>query len=552
MTLLFISFFLSAFGLSVMFLVYAYIYTRYKEQYMALWAGSILTCLLQTLLDLLMLSGSISLLVLLCYQLLSIGSSLLLVWGTCVFVGRQIPKWWLGAAILCTVVSNCGVLLGWPFTIYALPTSTFYGSTYIWTGFILYKYLYISHLVRCITVIPFILLGLHHFDFPFLRTIEWLSPWAYALDAILRVSIGICMLMMYSQQVRELLLESEKNLYLLAENARAIIYRFCLYPVRHFDYVSPSLINITGFTPREFYDNPVLPLQLIHPDDKPLFKKFIRSFVSPTQSLAIRILCKDHSVKWVELQNVTITNNDGMVTSLEGIARDITNRKHLEKEMCRLEGLHIVGQMAANLAHEIRNPLTTIRGYLQLMYKKQFKRDQERTLMMLQEVDRINTIITEYLALCKDKRVSLKKQQLNTILTQLYPLILADAKSLNQNVILELGLLPPILIDENEIRQLLINLVRNGLEAMQPNQTLTIYTYMQDDYAILAVQDQGTGIPSDILDEIGTPFFTTKECGTGLGLSVCYTIIERHQASLYIDSSPSGSIFYVQFNIAQS
>jgi signal transduction histidine kinase len=123
---------------------------------------------------------------------------------------------------------------------------------------------------------------------------------------------------------------------------------------------------------------------------------------------------------------------------------------------------------------------------------------------------------------------------------------------LNQNVILELGLLPLILIDENEIRQLLVNLVRNGLEAMQPNQTLTIYTYMQEDYAILAVQDQGTGIPSDILDEIGTPFFTTKECGTGLGLSVCYTIIERHQASLYIDSSPSGSTFYVQFNVAQS
>lgn len=547
---MYISFFLSAFGLFVMFLVYIYIYTRHKEQHMALWSESILASLLRTLLDPMVLSGSDSLPVLLCYQLLSIFSSLLLVWGTCVFVSRKLPKWWIGVATLCTLVSNCGILLGWSFTIYALPTAAFYGSIYIWTGFILYKYLHIGNLGRCIAGILFLLSGLHHLDFPFLRPIEWFAPWAYALDAILRISIGVGMLMLYSQQVRTLLSESEKNFRLLAENAKDIIYRFCLHPVRHFDYVSPALVDITGFTPREFYDKPILLLRLIHPDDKHLFKKFIWSFVSPTQSLVVRILCKDHSVKWIEVRNVTITNYHGIVTSFEGIARDITGRKHLEKEMCRLEGLNIIGQMAANLAHEIRNPLTTVRGYLQLMYRKQVNKDQESTLVMLQEVDRINQIITEYLALCKNKKVLLKKQQLNTILTQLYPLILADANSLNQNIILELGLLPPILIDENEIRQLLLNLVRNGLEAMQPNKTLTIRTYTQDGYAILAVQDQGTGIPSDILDKIGTPFFTTKECGTGLGLSVCYNIIERHQAALRIDSNSSGSNFYVQFHIA--
>jgi two-component system sporulation sensor kinase C len=535
-----------------MFFVYAYIYSRYKEQHMALWASSMLFCLLRTLLDPLMSSNPNSVLVLLCYQLLSIGSCILLLWGTCVFLGRSFQKWWIGMAILCTLVSDCGILLGWSFTSYALPTSTFFGSIYIWTGFMLYKYMRFGNLSKFIAIIPFILSGLHHFDYPFLRYIESSAPWAYALDATLRVTLGIGMLMLYSQQVREFLLESENNFRLLAENARDIIYRYSLYPERRFDYVSPSSTVITGFTPLEFYDNPVLPLQLIHPDDKHLSKRFVRSLFPSTQSSTVRILCKDHSVKWIEVQNVTIKNNKGIITSLEGIARDITDRKQLEKEMFRLEGLNIVGQMAANLAHEIRNPLTTVRGYLQLLYRKQLNRDQERTLVMLQEVDRINLIITEYLALCKDKRILLKKQQLNTIITQLYPLILADANSLNQNIILELGFLPEILIDENEIRQLLLNFVRNGLEAMQPNKALTIRTYMQDDFAIMAVQDQGTGIPSDILEKIGTPFFTTKKSGTGLGLSVCYTIIERHQASLHIDSNPSGSTFSVYFDIKPS
>ena len=94
-----------------------------------------------------------------------------------------------------------------------------------------------------------------------------------------------------------------------------------------------------------------------------------------------------------------------------------------------------------------------------------------------------------------------------------------------------------------------MNLYRNGLEAMSPGKVLTISTYMEDEnYVVLAVRDQGEGIKPEILEKLGTPFFTTKDNGTGLGLGVCYAIAARHHAKIEIQTGPEGTTFFVKFN----
>lgn len=108
-----------------------------------------------------------------------------------------------------------------------------------------------------------------------------------------------------------------------------------------------------------------------------------------------------------------------------------------------------------------------------------------------------------------------------------------------------------MLLDEKEIKQLIFNLVRNGLEAMKPGQTLTIKTYVEGTTAVLAVQDQGSGIKPEIMDKIGTPFFTTKDHGTGLGLAICYSIAKRHKAAIDIETGAHGTTFFVRFNLEQ-
>jgi signal transduction histidine kinase len=104
-------------------------------------------------------------------------------------------------------------------------------------------------------------------------------------------------------------------------------------------------------------------------------------------------------------------------------------------------------------------------------------------------------------------------------------------------------------IDANEIRQLLLNLTLNGLEAMQAGGNLFIRTFLEDNKVVLAVEDQGSGIDPSVYDKLGTPFVTTKETGTGLGLAICYSIAARHNATMGVDTGPKGTTFKVAFKI---
>jgi PAS domain S-box-containing protein len=235
---------------------------------------------------------------------------------------------------------------------------------------------------------------------------------------------------------------------------------------------------------------------------------------------------------------------------LLGAVIDITQRKKYEKEIARLDRLHLVGEMAAGIAHEIRNPMTVIRGYLQLFeenedfasYKKRFK-------TMIGELDRANSIITEYLSLAKNKAVDLTRQNLNSIVEAMLPLIQTEAIKNYQTVRLELGDVPDLLLDGNEIRQIILNLARNGLEALPSTGSLTIKTYLDGTEVILAVQNEGPEIPPEVLEKIGIPFFTTKDSGTGLGMAVCYSIAARHKAKIEIQTGKSETTFLIGFPI---
>jgi signal transduction histidine kinase len=204
--------------------------------------------------------------------------------------------------------------------------------------------------------------------------------------------------------------------------------------------------------------------------------------------------------------------------------------------------------MAASIGHEVRNPMTTVRGYLQLFQRKEhFAEHAEQINTMIEELDRANSIITEFLSLAKNKTVNMKIGNLNTVIHALYPLLQADALRRGHEVLISLDDIPNSEFDENEIRQLILNLVRNGLEAMQHEGVVTIRTYTNANRLILSVEDTGVGIQAEVLPKLGMPFITTKENGTGLGLPVCYRVAERHGAKISIQTGNTGTTFIIQF-----
>ncbi|MEN6348623.1 MAG: PAS domain S-box protein [Syntrophomonas sp.] len=229
---------------------------------------------------------------------------------------------------------------------------------------------------------------------------------------------------------------------------------------------------------------------------------------------------------------------------------DITKEKRLEKEISRLDRLNLVGEMAASIGHEIRNPMTSVRGFLQLlMEKKEYASDQEYFNLMIEELDRANEIITEYLRMAKDKKVDLQPGYLDSLVSSIYPIVQSDANRNGINIKLDLNKPPLLSMDENEIRQLILNMTRNSIEAMANGGTLSIGTKVHDNHIVLFVKDDGHGLPPHIQEKLGTPFLTTKDKGTGLGLAVCYSIAARHKASIDYLTGSAGTTFNVRFPI---
>jgi len=258
---------------------------------------------------------------------------------------------------------------------------------------------------------------------------------------------------------------------------------------------------------------------------------------------------KNAAVIRAQIISMPMPGADGYGSQYRSIIADITARRRMEEELSRMERLKLIGEMAAGIAHEIRNPMTTVRGFLQsFMPRKEFTPLQVQLNLMISELDRANSIITEYLSLAGNKAINQSLNSLNNIVENLLPLMQADALLHKKGIVTQLAAdSPALFLDNQEIRQLILNLVRNGLEAMSPGGQLTIGTIAERKQVVLFVQDQGTGIPPEVRQKLGTPFLTTKETGTGLGVAICYSIAHRHQAQIDIETGDSGTTFLIKF-----
>jgi len=231
---------------------------------------------------------------------------------------------------------------------------------------------------------------------------------------------------------------------------------------------------------------------------------------------------------------------------LLAIVIDITEKEQMESDMARLERLNLIGQIAAGIGHEIRNPISSVRGFLQLVAEKDGCMEyQEFFNIMMDELDRANSIINEFLAMAKSKSTNKVQENINDIINSILPLIKADAIKYNHEIVVALEDVPDLLLDSKEIRQLIFNLVRNGLEAMSLGKKLTLGTSFDGKMVVLKVKDEGNGMDEKIISNIGSPFFTTKENGTGLGLAVCHSIAQRHNGKITFESGPLGTTFNV-------
>lgn len=240
--------------------------------------------------------------------------------------------------------------------------------------------------------------------------------------------------------------------------------------------------------------------------------------------------------------SITITpihDHVDMMMGFANVCRDMRHRNQMEELLRRSEKLTMVGQLAAGVAHEIRNPLTTLRGFLQLQ-NQSLRLNHDHVKVMLSELDRINLIVGEFLILAKPQAVKFKVRDLRDILKEVTSLM--SSQALLHNVILKEIYAKDdcrILCEENQLKQVFINVLKNGIEAMPFGGNVHITVQKQHETISVYITDEGIGMDQETLKRIGDPFFTVKENGTGLGIMVSQRIIETHQGLMELDSQPN-------------
>ncbi|MFB5676696.1 ATP-binding protein [Paenibacillus terreus] len=241
---------------------------------------------------------------------------------------------------------------------------------------------------------------------------------------------------------------------------------------------------------------------------------------------------------------------NGEISEALYVVQDMTELEMLRSEMGNVERLSLVGQMAAGITHEIRNPMAVVRGFLQLMREKSPVSLDHYYRIVMEELDRANGIINDFLSLAQNRIVEKEESHLHSLVEELEPLLWADANLRGQSIELKLDdRVPNLYLNPKEIKQLILNLARNGMEAMSEKGVLTILTRADGEYVELEVRDTGQGIPAERIGKLFEPFFTTKAKGTGLGLSLCKRIVERHHGMISVHSvEGEGTSFIIKLS----
>ena len=242
---------------------------------------------------------------------------------------------------------------------------------------------------------------------------------------------------------------------------------------------------------------------------------------------------------------------NGQVKEVIGSVTDITKIKNMEDMVRSSEKLGVLGELAAGIAHEVRNPLTTLKGFLQLINSDMDKNNQKYITLMLDEVDRIEQITNEFMAAAKPQALHYTNANIIPIINQvvalMQPQAILNGVQINVNVN-DSDKIQLIHCEKNHLKQVFINLLKNAFEAMPTGGSLTITVEQEKNFINLYFIDTGLGIPEDALKKLGEPFFTLKEKGNGLGLMMCKKIIQDHNGMMNVTSKINeGTSFKITF-----
>ncbi|MEM1506166.1 EAL domain-containing protein [Domibacillus sp. 8LH] len=335
------------------------------------------------------------------------------------------------------------------------------------------------------------------------------------------------------KQVEEALQESEEKYRLIADNMTDLI---CLLDSSgHVVYTSPSHTTVLGYPQEELGGDKTI--AKMHPEDVEFFQQEVKQIIETNHSSQVEFRFLHADGRWllIECVGTPVLGENGAVEHVVMVGRDITEKRKAEELLLKSEKLTVVGELAAGVAHEIRNPLTSIKGFVQLLQQGMIKEEFFKVIM--EEFDRVECIIKEFLTLAKPQEIQLRKININKVLEDVETLLRSEAHLQNVQILHETKqFIPSFMCDPNQIKQVFINLLKNSIEAMPDGGIVHIQSSIEGPNVLITITDNGMGIKEERIQKLGEPFYSNKEKGTGLGLMLCFRIIRQHKGTIVFKS----------------
>lgn len=513
--------------------------------------------------------------------------------GTFVFVGRKKLKLYELIALLCGVWVVFSILMSFPFVFITLPVFIFAGSVLIFTGVSILKAESILGIGKYITGWSLILLGVHKFNYPFVRTLFNAATFGYIIASLLYLSVFIGILVMFYGNIRSLLFreikahgETEKTLKITRLNYREL-FNATSEAIIIYDYesgkvldVNEAMLDMYGVSYKEALNDKMEDSSLFHSTSKEAFNLIRKAEEEGVELFEWLIENSAGELFWTEvsLRKMILGGDSRLLV----VVRNIDKRKKNEELLVRTERMVTLGGLAAGMAHEINNPLSIIVQGTQLMklqfqdflnkhpeiknaFDSEFSEDRsmfDSMDIILNAGNRVSRIVKRMLGFSRKSDVVMGQNNVAEIIEDTINLALCDYHLNDQykfsSIVIEKDYDTDIFVkcDKGEIEQVLFNILKNGAHAMCERHDhvdpckFVISVRLESGNVVIKIQDNGTGMDEKTKRKIFEPFFTTKGegVGTGLGMSVSFYIIsERHKGSMNVESKiGEGSTFIIK------
>jgi two-component system sporulation sensor kinase A len=371
-----------------------------------------------------------------------------------------------------------------------------------------------------------------------------ISPIFNGKDELVGLS-GVCVDISEAKKAKEeldllhrRLKESELKYRTLFEYANDAIYLLEIgsdhFPSR-FVEVNEAGCKRFGYTREELLS---MPCHDIIPRDSDIVQKTVEEIRNGNLSFTLQsqFTFKSGEIKKLEYSGKLFNIENKKVLLI--VSRDRTEYLKTEELLQKSEKLAAVGQLATAIAHEIRNPLTAIKGFMQLLTEKASKEELTYMNIISSEIERIEMITNEFMSVAKPQAVTFQSIDLQLLIQQV--ILLLQPQATMKNIFIELnsyGEMPFVYCESNQMKQMFINILKNAIEAMPSGGEIKVELRKKDNNHIhIQIIDEGVGISKERIKHLGEPFYSIKEDGIGLGLMICFNIIQQHQGTLSIDS----------------